>query len=58
MEGQDILKLVELIDHEKKEKQNQRRKKSQQKDKRSCLADGKQNVSVVVFSQQRVLGSL
>ena len=37
MEGQDILKLVELIDHEKKEKQNQRRKKSHQKDKEKEL---------------------
>ena len=37
MEGQDILKLVQSIENEKKEKQNQRRNNTQQKDKEKKL---------------------
>ena len=53
MEVQDILKLVQSIENEKKKKQKQ--KFIQQKGKERELTNSlKQNVSVVVFVQQMV----
>ena len=53
MEVQDILKLVQSIENEKKKKQKQ--KLIQQKGKERELSNSlKQNVSVVVFVQQMV----
>ena len=57
-EGQDMLKLVESIENEKKEKQNQKRKKNSKRiKKRNCFTDVRQNKSVAVFVQQRVIRS-
>ena len=53
MEVQDILKLVQSIENEKKKKQKQTN--IQQKDKERELSNSlKQNLSVVVFVQQMV----